>query len=78
MSKWSTPFMVPLDSAYRTVIGRFSPASSTSKVRYIFLNSEKLPYMLSVKHASLAYDKNQKKWLIEDLKVHYWSTSVYL
>ena len=69
LSKWNTPLKVPLDPNYKTIVGRVAPASSTDKTRYVCLNSEKLPFMLSTRHASLVFGSAQKKWLIEDLGV---------
>ena len=59
--------LIPLDPARETVVGRYS--SSADGVNYVFLNSERLPFMLSTKHASLSYNKEPRKWLIVDLKV---------
>ncbi len=66
--KSNTPLQIPLDPAQKTIVGRL-PASSGKDKHCVVLHSEKLPYMLSRQHASLTFDKEQNKWVIQDLKV---------
>ena len=66
--KWNAPLQIPLSPGHKTVVGRV-PAASCEEEYCVILHSEKLPHMLSRQHAAIFFDKDQKKWIIEDLKV---------
>lgn len=65
---WNVPNVIHLEPSSELYLGRY-PGKSKEGQKTIMLHSQKLPSMLSRKHATMKYDEGVKQWTITDLKV---------
>lgn len=63
-----TPITISLNKARKTVIGRAVEVTGGDK-HGVNLRSQRLPSMLSRRHASLTYHQAEEQWTIKDMKV---------
>ena len=68
MASESVPNEVYLDEGKRTVVGRMFPKEVVRDI-CVSLQSRKIPCMVSKRHSILKFDKDNKRWTIEDTKV---------
>ena len=65
---WNVPDEISLVPNGELVVGR-CPGRGVADSKAIILHSDKLPSMLSRRHALIKYDTSLKQWTITDLKV---------
>ena len=65
---WNVPNVIPLEASSELYLGRF-PGKNKEGKKTVILHSQKLPSMLSRRHAMIKYDEGMNQWTITDLKV---------
>lgn len=65
---WNVPNVIPLEASSELYLGRY-PGKNKEGKKTVILHSQKLPSMLSRRHAMIKYDEGMKQWTITDLKV---------
>lgn len=65
---WNVPNIIHLEPSSEIYLGR-CPGKNKEGKKTVMLHSQKLPSMVSRRHAMIKYDKGVKQWTITDLKV---------
>ena len=65
---WNVPDVIHLEPSIEVCLGR-CPGKCKGRKTSVILHSQKLPSMLSRRHALIKYDAEVKQWTINDLKV---------
>lgn len=65
---WNVPNVIHLEPSSEVYLGRL-PGKNKEGKKTVLLHSQKLPSMLSRRHAMIKYDDEIKQWTITDLKV---------